>query len=319
MNSKKLLVIGSSNIDLIMRLPTFPKPGETLKSLDYHQAYGGKGANQALAAAKLGAHNTQTTFMSCVGGDAAGNDLLQALQAEQVDIKFASTINNALTGTAMIWLSATGENSIAIAPAANAHLSADYVQAHQSAIIEAEMLLLQLETPLAGVIKAIEIAKAHNKTVILNPAPAQTLPTTLLSQIDIITPNETEAEKLTNIAVNDEYSAKAAADYLHRLGIRSVIITRGASGVFCSIKDTISKNYPGFEVEVIDTTAAGDTFNGALASALLQNKCIDDAITFAQAAAALSVQKLGAQPSIPDVFAVEAFLLGERCNKRKNA
>lgn len=290
-----------------MRLPTFPKPGETLNSLDYQQAYGGKGANQALAAAKLAADDVQTHFMTCVGNDAVGNRLLAALQAEQVDTSLAQIINNESTGTAMIWLTVAGENSIAIAAAANAHLNTDYIKSCQQAIASTDMLLLQLETPLEGITKALTIAKAHGKTVMLNPAPAQTLPKDLLSNIDIITPNETEAETLTGIAVNNEQSAQEAANCLHQQGIDTVIITRGAAGVFYSYHGS-GQNHSGFSVEVVDTTAAGDTFNGGLAVALLRGETMETAIHFAQAAAALSVQKLGAQPSIPTFSEVMLFI-----------
>lgn len=309
--TKKLLVIGSSNIDLIMRLPTFPKPGETLKSLEYRQAYGGKGANQALAAAKLSDANVRTQFITCVGDDAIGEQLLHSLQTEQVDTQRAKIVADEATGTAMIWLSAEGENCIAIAEAANGYLTADYITAQQQAIAEADMLLLQLETPLAGITEAVKLAKQQGKPVMLNPAPAQLLPQNLLSQIDIITPNETEAEILTGIAVIDEQSAQSAADCLHQLGIDSVIITRGAAGVFYSCQGH-SKNYQGFSVNVVDTTAAGDTFNGGLATALLQGETVETAITFAQAASALSVQQLGAQPSIPTRSEVNDFLASYR-------
>lgn len=305
---QKLLVIGSSNIDLIMRLPTFPKPGETLQSLDYQQAYGGKGANQALAAAKLGGEQVQTQFMTCVGDDASGESLLQSLHADNVGINGAERIADTATGTAMIWLTAAGENSIAIAAAANACLTADYIGKHQQMLLDSDMLLLQLETPLDGVEYAVNFAKQHGKIVMLNPAPAQALSQGLLSQVDIITPNETEAEILTGITVIDEQSAKSAADVLHGMGIAQVLITRGADGVFFSDGET-RQNYPSFAVEVVDTTAAGDTFNGAFAVARLQGNDMATAIRFAQAAAALSVQKLGAQPSIPYLSAVQGFLL----------
>lgn len=303
---KKLLVIGSSNIDLIMRLPTFPQPGETLQSLDYQQAYGGKGANQALAAAKL-SDSIYTQFLTCVGDDSVGQQVLQSLHAECVDTSLAQRVAGEATGTAMIWLSADGENSIAIAAAANAYLTPEYIDKQQLAISDADCLLLQLETPLEGIVEAIQCAKQHGKKIILNPAPAQPLPADVLPHIDIITPNETEAEILTGIKVIDNASAMAAADNLHQRGVQQVIITRGADGVFYSHKGS-QINYPSFSVDVLDTTAAGDTFNGGLAAALLQGKSMENAIIFAQAAAALSVQKLGAQPSIPSLSQVNTFL-----------
>lgn len=301
-----LCVLGSINIDHVMRVSYFPQAGETIIGKSYQLAYGGKGANQAVAAARLGA---DVQFIAAIGADQMGQTMKNAFAADGINTQGIITIEQQNTGLAMIQVADNGENNIAIHAGANAALGAEKVIAQQSMITESAMLLTQLETPVDAILKAVTIAKQAGKTTLLNPAPAQALPSELLKQIDIITPNETETQILTGIAVHDEGSAAQAANILHRQGINIVIITLGAKGAYLSQQNTNAEMITGFQVEAIDSTAAGDTFNGALATALLEGKDMRDAIRFAHAAAALSVTKLGAQNAIPYRQEVEEFLV----------
>ncbi len=300
----KLVVLGSVNADHVLQVPTFPKPGETLTGRNYTVIPGGKGANQAVAAARLG---TSTAFIAAVGDDPFGINIRQDFANDGINIESVNIIEHCPTGIAMIQVTDEGENSICISPEANAKLDKSAVQANADLIKQADQLLMQLETPLDGVQVAAEIAKQANTKVILNPAPARPLPDSLLSLVDIITPNETEAEILTGIKVTDEASAQKAADILHGKGIAMVLITLGAKGVWLS-NGTEQKIIPGFRVKAIDTTAAGDTFNAGFVTGLLENKDLQESIRFAHAAAALSVTKHGAQTSIPTRAEVDQFL-----------
>ena len=301
---QKLTVLGSINVDHVISVPYFAKPGETLKGENYHLAFGGKGANQAVAAARLGA---KTQFIGCVGDDAIGQRMKTAFAQDGIDISGIAEIAGETTGVAMIQVAASGENSIVISAGANNGLNEAYVEEYEDAIAQANLLLTQLETPLSAVQLAAEIARQNGTQVMLNPAPAQPLSDDFLILVDIITPNETEAEILTGIRVTDEASAAQAAAVFHQKGIGTVLITLGAKGVYLSQQGQ-GQVLQGFKVRAQDTTAAGDTFNGALATALLEGKPWLDAITFAQAAAALSVTRQGAQPSIPQRAEVLAFL-----------
>ena len=300
---KTLIVLGSSNIDHLAQMAAFPKPGQTLHGDAYQQAFGGKGANQAVAAVR---QHVPVQFISVLGNDGAGREMLAYFADLQLDTRAMARVD-APTGMAMIWLNQAGENSIVVIAGANAYLDVAQVQACAADIAAAGMLLVQLETPLPGVMRAAEIARQAGVPVLLNPAPAQALPDALLACVDIITPNESEAESLTGIAVHDEASAAQAAAVLHVRGVGKVLITLGARGVYASV-DGEGRLYPAFRVEAKDTTAAGDTFNGALAASLLRGAALPEAIRYAQAAAALSVQTVGAQPSIPEADAVADFL-----------
>lgn len=302
---KKLVVLGSVNVDHIISVPHFVKPGETLTGRNYHIAYGGKGANQAVAAARLGA---ATDFIACIGVDDIGQAMKQAFFADGINVDTISTIEHQMSGIAMIQVTDSGENSIVIAAGANAALDDLVVQRFQQHIRAADVLLMQLETPLSGVLAAAKVAKQAGTAIILNPAPAQPLPDELLGQIDMITPNQTEAEMLTGIQIVDEASAQQAASVFHQKGIATVLITLGAKGVFVSEQGQEAALVAGFNVPAVDTTAAGDTFNGALLTALLEGKTLSKAIRFAHAAAAISVTRQGAQPSIPTRQEVEQFL-----------
>lgn len=295
--NKKLTVLGSINADHVISVAHFVKPGETLTGRDYHIAFGGKGANQAVAAARLGA---TVSFIACIGADDIGRNMKQAFAQDGIAVHSVVEIADETTGIAMIQVADSGENSIVISAGANAALDEQIVAQFRDDITRADYLLMQLETPLSAVQKAAELAKAHDTFVILNPAPARPLSDEMLALVDMITPNETEAEILTGIAVTDEKSAAKAAQVFHQKGIHTVLITLGSKGVYVSQKETEKGNIvAGFRVQAVDTTAAGDTFNGALVTALAEGKNLDDAIRFAHAAAAISVTRKGAQPSIP--------------------
>ncbi|MCK8924692.1 ribokinase [Haemophilus influenzae] len=295
MKGKTLTILGSINADHVISVPYFAKPGETLTGQNYQIAYGGKGANQAVAAARLGA---KVAFISCIGSDSIGETMKNAFAKEGIDTTHINTVSQEMTGMAFIQVAKSSENSIVLASGANAHLGEMVVRQSEAQIAQSDCLLMQLETPLSGVELAAQIAKKNGVKVVLNPAPAQILSDELLSLIDIITPNETEAEILTGVTVTDEQSAVEAASVFHDKGIETVMITLGAKGVFVSRKGK-SRIIKGFCVQAIDTTAAGDTFNGGFVTALLEEKSFDEAIRFGQAAAAISVTKKGAQSSIP--------------------
>lgn len=302
--SKKLVVLGSVNADHVLSVPRFPKPGETLVGSGYHIAYGGKGANQAVAAGRTGA---DIAFIACVGSDDIGVRMKEQFVIDGIDTQAVMAIEGTTTGVAMIWVSAEGENCIGISAGANAELTPERLQPHLPLISEADVLLMQLESPLNTVELAAQTAKKAGTQVILNPAPAQALPESLLQAIDVITPNETEAQALTGIVVETEADAQKAADALHAYGIKTVLITLGARGVWVSEQGK-GELIPGFRVQALDTTAAGDTFNGALVTAQLEGLPMAQAIRFAHAAAAISVTRSGAQPSIPLRSEVDAFL-----------
>ncbi|UKH25300.1 ribokinase [Actinobacillus pleuropneumoniae] len=296
---KKLCVLGSVNADHVIRVPYFPKAGETLKGGHYHIAYGGKGANQAAAAARV--RNTslvEVDFIACIGADDIGRAMKQAFVQDGINPEHIVEVADQMTGIAMIQVADSGENSIVISAGANANLDESVVAQHQATIERADCLLVQLETPLQAVEKALKIAKANHTQVILNPAPAQPLSDEILANIDMITPNETETALLTGIQVVDEQTAQQAANVFHQKGIQTVLITLGAKGAFLS-ENGNGEIIAGFKVTPVDTTAAGDTFNGALAIALLEGKSMRDAVMFAHKASSISVTRMGAQSSIP--------------------
>lgn len=301
--ASRIVVVGSSNTDMIIQAARIPRPGETILGGQFSMAAGGKGANQAVAAARAGG---AVTFVARVGDDMFGQQAIKGFVHDGINVDHVLKDSQAASGVALIFVAEDGENSIGVASGANARLSPEDVRAAASAIADADVLVMQLETPLETVQAAAELAAAEGIRVILNPAPAQPLSDELLRHISVLTPNETEAELLTGIQVDGEEAAAQAAKALRDKGIETVIVTLGARGVFVSSSDFVGA-IAGFKVKAVDTTAAGDVFNGALAVALAEARPLSEAVRFANAAAALSVTKLGAQPSAPSRQEIEAF------------
>lgn len=301
---QKLVVLGSINADHILTLDHFPHPGQTLNGQKYQVAFGGKGANQAVAAGRSGAN---TAFIACVGDDALGHEIKAQLANDNVQTDAVSVVKNESTGVALIFVNQVAENCIGIHAGANACLTPEYVQQHKALIASADALLLQLETPLQSIIDAAQIATDAGVKVILNPAPARELPEDLLRLVDVITPNETEALSLTGIIIHNESDAANAACVLHTKGIKTVVITMGARGVWLS-ESGEGQLVSGFKVNAVDTIAAGDTFNGAFVTALLEGKTPSEAAQFGNAAAAIAVTRSGAQPSVPWRQEIDEFL-----------
>ncbi|MBS9781619.1 MAG: ribokinase [Gammaproteobacteria bacterium] len=299
-----LCIIGSSNLDHVVNVADFPKPGQTITAENYQLVYGGKGANQAVAAVKSGGN---VHFVSRLGNDAEGQKMCTHFAELGMNVDAVKSTSEQPTGQAIIQVNQNGENAIAVVAGANQCLDEQAIGVEAEHIQQADLVLIQLETDFSGIKKAIDIAAQADKKIILNPAPAQILSDDILAKLWLITPNETETEQLTGIAVTDSQSAKIAAQALIDKGVQQVIITMGKNGVYYHSEVT-SELHQGFSVKATDTTAAGDTFNGALATALLNNKEMPEAIRFAQAAAALSVQKSGAQPSIPSYDEIVSFL-----------
>jgi ribokinase len=302
--ANRIVVVGSSNTDMIIQAARIPRPGETILGGQFSMAAGGKGANQAVAAARAGG---QVTFIARVGEDVFGEQAVKGFVADGINVDHVIRDKQAPSGVALIFVAADGENSIGVASGANGRVSPEDVRAAAGVIGAADVLVMQLETPLDAVQAAAELAAAKGVRVILNPAPAQPLSDALLRHVSVLTPNETEAELLTGIKVDSDAAASNAAQALRDKGIKMVIVTLGARGVFVSSAE-FTGMVPGFKVKAVDTTAAGDVFNGALAVALAEARPLTDAIRFANAAAALSVTKLGAQPSAPRRAEIEAFI-----------
>jgi ribokinase len=295
MSTKSIVVVGSSNTDMIIQLDRIPRPGETILGGAFSSAAGGKGANQAVGAARAGGN---VTFIARVGKDIFGDQALAGFRRDGINVSNVFRDETAPSGVALIFVAKDGENSIAVAGGANAKLAPADVKRAAKAIRTATVLVAQLETPLATVQAAAAMAAKAGVRVILNPAPARPLPDSLLKLVSILTPNEIEAELLTGIKVTDEAAAAKAAEQLHSRGVQTVILTLGSRGAFLA-HAAGQRLVPGFKVKAVDTTAAGDIFNGALAVALAEGKALPDAVLFANAAAALSVTRLGAQPSAP--------------------
>jgi ribokinase len=297
-------VIASVNVDYAMTLPRLPGPGETVLGGTLLVGAGGKGANQAVAARKLGA---EVRVIGAIGDDAAGAGVRRGFDAIGIDTKGMVTVPAAATGTALILVDGQGRNSIAVASGANLRLTEAMAAAHADAVREADVLLCQLEVPLRVVRWALAEARRHGVTTILNPAPAQDLPADLLALVDYLTPNGGEAEALAGTRVTDPESARDAATRLLARGVGTVIVTLGEQGSLACTPE-VASHFPAFPVRAVDTTAAGDAFSGALAVGLAAGGTLEQAIPLANAAAALTCTRAGAQDALPDRTAVEAFL-----------
>ena len=291
---KKIFVVGSANTDMVVKSAKLPLPGETLLGGTFFMNAGGKGANQAVAAARLGGN---VTMVAKVGNDIFGKQTIEGLRKENINTDFFFVDEVAPSGTALIMVDDEGENSIVVAPGANANLLPADIEKITS-ITEAEIILMQLEIPMETIASVIKSAKANHQNVILNPAPAQKLDDELLESLFLITPNETEASLLTGMTVDDEATASIAARIFLNKGVQNVIITLGSKGVFFQ-NNKLSLKIDAPVIKAMDTTAAGDAFSGALAVAITEKMEWEKAIQFAVKAASISVTRLGAQSSLP--------------------
>ncbi len=300
----KVVVVGSFMMDLVIKAERRPQKGETLIGQQFGMFGGGKGNNQAIGAARLGG---DVTMVGRLGMDSFGDKLMDALVEEGVEIRFIVRDAEVGTGVGSPVIDADGDNSIIIVPRANMRLSAADVDRAASAISDSDVLLLQLEVPIAASQRAAEIAKSSGTKVILNPAPARDLPDSFLAQVDILTPNQVEAELLCGVEVSDSEGAERAARILLDRGVSAVILTLGEGGALL-LKDGLTTSIPAYRVNVVDTTAAGDAFCGALATTVARGEALEDAVVFANAAGALAVTVLGAAPSMPTVKQITEFL-----------
>jgi len=303
----KIIVAGSSNIDMTAYVKTLPRPGETIGDGRFLQANGGKGANQAVAAARLGG---DVVFLTCVGDDLQGRMLKEVFALDGIHTEHMKFSANSPTGTALIFVADDGENCIAVAPGANGELLPEDIDAAGDAFSDAAWLLLQLEVPLQTVYHAVDVAFAKGIRVILNPAPISgAIPQEVLHKLWLITPNETEAEKLTGIKIDSAEDAFRASEVLLAQGVQNVIVTLGSSGsVICSA--SCREFVPARKVEAVDTVGAGDVYNGALVTALSEGKSLPDAARFATLASSIAVTRPGAQTGVPHRPEVDALLAG---------
>lgn len=306
----KIVVVGSLNMDLIVRSPHIPKPGETVLGSGFSTAAGGKGANQAVAAARLGA---QVTMVGCVGEDDYGRHLLNSLKADHVDTQFVRVVSNVHTGVALITVDAAGENSIVVSSGANWQLTQADVAAAEAAIAAADMLILQLELPLQVIVFAAELAARHDVPVLLNPAPARPLPAEMLANVTILVPNEGEAALLADCAADDMNDVETAVSRIRQMGVATIIVTMGSQGAYLH-SDNLSMMVPAFPVQPVDTTAAGDAFVAGVAVAVGEQRPLAEAVQFAAAVGALTTTKLGAQPSLPNRTAVDQLIIDSKFN-----
>ncbi len=298
---KKIVVIGSSNTDMILETARIPKPGETILGGRFSIAAGGKGANQAVAAARAGG---EVHFIARLGNDMFGQQAMEGFREDGIKTEHISFDDEAASGVALIFVAEDGENSIGVGQGANGNLTSESIIAATDVIESADIVLMQLEIPVEAASTAAKIAKDSGVKCILNPAPARELSDEFLSCVSILTPNETEAQLLSGVKVETEDDCLKAAEILQKRGVDTVIITLGAKGAFvfdrsfCGVVE-------GFKAEAVDTTAAGDIFNGILAVGLAEGMQLKRAVTFANAAASLSVTKPGAQPSAPHLADIQ--------------
>ena len=307
----KVVVIGSYNTDLTIKTSRIPRPGETIIGGIFSEGGGGKGANQAVAAARAGA---SVSFIARVGNDALGKEGIQRLTEERIDTRHIFIDNDVPTGVAFIVVDEHGENSIVVASGANARLNAADIHSAQDEILSAGILLVQLESPIDVIRAAIKKSHEKDTVVILNPAPAQSLEKNLLQEIDIITPNKVEAEMITGIKVTNEESLRSIVRKFFDFGIKNVLITLGSKGIFAGLNNSI-EFIPAFKVCPIDSTGAGDVFSGSLAAFLSEGMPIESAVKMANASASISVTRMGAQNSAPTRMEIENFIFSQRAVK----
>ncbi len=299
----KILVIGSYNVGLTVFGPAIPKTGQTILGNHFDMGPGGKGSNQAIAVARLGG---DVTFLAKVGGDSFGRDALDLFRREGINTDYIGTDDAAHTGAGIIFVDADGENAIGVAPGANLKLTTDELDRDVELFERSACVLMQLEIALPTVYHAIEKAKEHSCTVVLNPAPAQKLDPRYVSMVDILTPNESEAEVLTGVAVTDRESAASAARALLSQGVETVIITMGEQGSLL-VSEGVEEHFPAYRVDAVDTTGAGDAFNAGLVYALAAGQGIEEAIDFGSKVAAILVTHIGCVPGLPTLAEVEGF------------
>lgn len=300
----RVTVVGSLNVDMVTRVPRFPGPGETILGSSLRTVPGGKGANQAVAAARLGA---QVSMVGKVGRGGFGELLLSSLRKSRVDCSHVTQSSWSTTGTALILVDETGQNNIVVVPGVNMQLSPADIGRARHAITSADVLLLQLEIPLDAVASAVEMAHARGVSVVLNPAPAQPLPPDLLSSVDVLVPNESETHVLTGISVESEAQMQEAARALQDLGVGAVILTLGERGAMLA-RNGKTQVIPAFDVKTVDSTAAGDAFMAGFSVALAEGRPLEEAVRWGNAGGALAATKLGAQPSLPHRGDVERLL-----------
>ncbi len=291
----EIVVVGSSNTDMVVKTPRFPEPGETILGGAFFMFPGGKGANQAVAAARLGG---KLSFICCVGDDIFGQNAIEGYKKEGINMDGALIVNGEPSGVALITVNAEGENEIVVASGANNLLSKKHLEGASQLLHKADIILTQLETPIPVIGYLADYCRKNSQKLIINPAPAQELSDHILKELYLITPNETETRILTGIEVVDESSASRACEALFLKGVKNVLITMGSRGAFF-MNSEVHFTAKVQKVDAIDTTAAGDVFNGALAVCLAQNMTWKESIEFANKAAALSVTKMGAQTSAP--------------------
>ncbi len=301
--NKKIVVIGSSNIDLIMKMERLPSVGETITDATFMQVYGGKGANQAVAASRAGAN---VSFINCVGNDAHTPQMVENFTHEGIDSQFIFKNEEMVSGHALVMIGSSGKNYLSVAPGANYALKPEHIDLAKNEILGAALVIMQNEILTETIVHALNVAEQANIPVMWNFAPAKKFNPEICSKIKILVVNETEASFMTKVSVTNHETGKIAIKKLLDLGPKLVILTLGADGVLYSDGGNI-EHHPALEVEALDTTAAGDVFCGSFAVALVEGQSLKDAIKFATAASAIAVTKIGAQPSIPFRKEINAF------------
>jgi len=304
MANTKIIVVGSSNTDMVVKVPHIPAPGETIMGTDFMTISGGKGANQAVAAARAGA---AVTFIACVSDDAFGKQAVDNYRKDEIDTSCIKVQPGIHSGIALINVASDGENSISVAPGANSWLFPEDIHGFEDAFDGANVVLAQLEIPMKTVEAAAETAHQKGIPFILNPAPGAAIPESLLGKLTMITPNETEAAIITSRKDFSEKDIPKMANEIFEKGGITVLLTLGSKGVYLKTFD-FEGMIPGHQVKAVDTTAAGDVFNGALAAALAGGMELNEAVDFAQRAAAISVTRMGAQPSAPNFDEIQHYL-----------